>query len=272
MSSSKPHKGKERSSNHALKHRKSAKRYLKGSNVTTSEGLPGVQKLKAALRQVKRLLAKENLAADLRVATERRLKSLEDDLAKAEQAKVERTMATRYHKVKFFERQKALRKIGQISKTLESGVDAEGEKLRKKQRKALEKDLLERRIDLNYIVNYPKTIKYIALYASHPDHEGEESTGEQEGNEDEKMEESTRMDESGIKRAEMRSQIRRAMESGELSAEPEKIIGTQSSRGVIGVPGAKKEDSKVHRSNKNKQSRVDNAAGGVLEDNFFEAE
>ncbi|KAG8765909.1 hypothetical protein FRC16_007823, partial [Serendipita sp. 398] len=166
----------------------------------------------------------------------------------------------------------ALRKIGQISKTLESGVDAEGEKLRKKQRKALEKDLLERRIDLNYIVNYPKTIKYIALYASHPDHEGEESTGEQEGNEDEKMEESTRMDESGIKRAEMRSQIRRAMESGELSAEPEKIIGTQSSRGVIGVPGAKKEDSKVHRSNKNKQSRVDNAAGGVLEDNFFEAE
>lgn len=40
------------------------------------------------------------MAADVRVTTERRLKSLEADLAKAELAKVERTMATRYHKVR----------------------------------------------------------------------------------------------------------------------------------------------------------------------------
>jgi len=41
----------------------------------------------------------DNLAADIRVATERRLKSLEDDLASAEQAIKERNMATKYHKV-----------------------------------------------------------------------------------------------------------------------------------------------------------------------------
>lgn len=42
----------------------------------------------------------DNLTADLRVTTERRLKSLEDDLASAELARKERNMATKYHKVR----------------------------------------------------------------------------------------------------------------------------------------------------------------------------
>jgi len=42
------------------------------------------------------------LAADVRVTAERKLKSLEEDLAKAEQSRKERKMATKYHKVKFF--------------------------------------------------------------------------------------------------------------------------------------------------------------------------
>jgi hypothetical protein len=35
---------------------------------------------------------------------------------------------------------------------LDGGVDAEGQKLSKRQRKALEAELLERRVDLNYIL------------------------------------------------------------------------------------------------------------------------
>jgi hypothetical protein len=42
----------------------------------------------------------DNLAADIRVATERRLKSLEDDLASTELARKERNIATKYHKVR----------------------------------------------------------------------------------------------------------------------------------------------------------------------------
>jgi hypothetical protein len=64
--------------------------------------LPGVQKLKAALRQTRRLLAKENLAADTRVVAERKLKAQEAELAAAETARTEKAMAVRYHKVKFF--------------------------------------------------------------------------------------------------------------------------------------------------------------------------
>jgi len=44
----------------------------------------------------------DNLAADVRVVTERRLKSLEDDLASAELGRKERNMATKYHKVHIY--------------------------------------------------------------------------------------------------------------------------------------------------------------------------
>lgn len=44
----------------------------------------------------------DTLAPNVRVQTERRLKSLEGDLARAELASKERTMAVKYHRVKFF--------------------------------------------------------------------------------------------------------------------------------------------------------------------------
>lgn len=44
----------------------------------------------------------DNLAANVRVETERRLKSLQADLETAEAASKERAVAVRYHKVKFF--------------------------------------------------------------------------------------------------------------------------------------------------------------------------
>ena len=142
--------------------------------------IPGKQKIKAALRQAKRLLAKvgflsfsscmiskgflqDKLAADKRVETERRIKALEADLEHAEQAEKERTMAVRYHKVKFFgtspvsdmgrayahnllmlERKKVTRKISQIKKQMES---AEGSG-----KDQLTAQLLEERVNLNYIL------------------------------------------------------------------------------------------------------------------------
>lgn len=85
------------------------------------DDIGGVQKIKSSLRQTRRLLAKvscpirvletaprsdnewkDNLAPDIRVSTERRLKSLENDLEVAERKRKEKELATRYHKVKFF--------------------------------------------------------------------------------------------------------------------------------------------------------------------------
>ena len=91
----------------------------------------------------------------MRVETERRLRSLQGDLEKAETANKERGLAVRYHKVKFFgqsasnpdtllslittaetERQKLLRKINQVKK--QTPVD--------------EDRLFALRVDLNYIL------------------------------------------------------------------------------------------------------------------------
>ncbi|KIJ15616.1 hypothetical protein PAXINDRAFT_39723, partial [Paxillus involutus ATCC 200175] len=96
------------------------------------------------LRQTKRLLAKQSLAADVRVETERRMKALDADLVRAEGARKERNFAVKYHKIKFFERQKVVRKINQTKRSLEN---SEGE-----ERKKLESALGDLRVDLNYIL------------------------------------------------------------------------------------------------------------------------
>ncbi|KAJ3018250.1 hypothetical protein NUW54_g382 [Trametes sanguinea] len=111
------------STSHKKSKRPQHKKHPSVSPASVLNTLPGVQKIKAAIRQTRRLLAKDNLAADVRVTTERRLKSLEADLAKAEQARLERTMATRYHKIKFFERQKVVRKLNQTKRKLAPSAD-----------------------------------------------------------------------------------------------------------------------------------------------------
>jgi len=172
---------------------------------TREDALPGLQKLKSALRQTKRLLAKENLAANVRVETERRLRSLEADLARAELSRKERQHATKYHRVKFFERQKVVRRINQTKRTIE---DSEG-----KSRRKLESTLADLRVDLNYVLHYPKTKKYVSLFPPEVRQSG--STAEPvEASSDDNEE-----------RSRVREMIRQKMEHGELSAEPENELG-----------------------------------------------
>ncbi|KAH8110443.1 hypothetical protein DFH11DRAFT_1621532 [Phellopilus nigrolimitatus] len=113
--------------------------------------LPGVQKLKSALRQTRRLLEKDTLAADVRVETERRLRALEADLETAVRNRKERTLATKYHKVKFFERKKVSRKIKQVKKEL-AAAEADSSASSKKAPTQLEHALFELRVDLHYIL------------------------------------------------------------------------------------------------------------------------
>ncbi|KAH9922081.1 uncharacterized protein B0H18DRAFT_1121102 [Fomitopsis serialis] len=187
-------------------------------------GLPGVQKIKSALRQTRRLLAKDKLAADVRTKTERRLKALEADLVQAEQARKERAIAQRYHAVKFFERQKVTRRIQQVKRQLAKDENSEGEKLRKKERKQLQKRLEELRVDLNYIIYYPKLKKYISLFPpelrasphAHPDPYPHLYSRSDAPGEDAKAE-----NETDAQREEVRAWVRERMAAGEMSAEPE---------------------------------------------------
>ncbi|EJD49318.1 hypothetical protein AURDEDRAFT_161414 [Auricularia subglabra TFB-10046 SS5] len=152
-----------------------AKPHARRPQQAAHEHVPGVQKIKSAIRQTTRLLAKDNLAADKRVEAERRLAALQDELARAEAARVERTMATKYHMVKFFERRKVERKIAQAKKAGDDGA------------------LFERRVDLNYILHFPKAEKYVALLK----------------------------DGDSARRAELRARVAELMRAGALDAAPE---------------------------------------------------
>ncbi|SJK98135.1 related to rRNA-processing protein EFG1 [Armillaria ostoyae] len=170
-------------------------------------GTPGVQKIKSSLRQTRRLLAKDNLAADVRVTTERRLKALEAELAEAEQIRKERALGMRYHGVKFFERQKVLRKVKQVKKKLSS--------IPQNEKKALESSLFDARVDLNYILHYPKTKKYISLFPPEIRHPETQSN-------------STDSSETNAQRQQIKDQIRQQMLDAELPLEPELHLSTDT--------------------------------------------
>ncbi|KAJ7252432.1 hypothetical protein B0H12DRAFT_1118245 [Mycena haematopus] len=176
-----------------------------------SSSTPGIQKIKSSLRQTRRLLAKDNIAADVRVETERRLKALEADLEAAELGKKERTLAVRYHKVKFFERQKVIRKLNQAKKKVSASDTPE-----------LQSALQELRIDLNYILHYPKTKKYSSLFPP------ELRKGE------------TQELAVDAGREVVRAWVRSQMESGELSAEPELHLDARGSDRAVDWGGEKR--------------------------------
>ncbi|KAI5988052.1 hypothetical protein EDD15DRAFT_2172883 [Pisolithus albus] len=167
---------------------------------------PGVQKIKSSLRQAKRLLRKDNLAANVRVETERRIRALEADLVNAQNARKLRTMASKYHKVKFFERRKVCRKIKQVKRTLLTAVGEE--------KARLELTLYNLRVDLNYILvlviwpsHYPPAKKYISLFPPEVRKSG--------------VSPPTVAIEDDDERSQIRQLIRLRMERGELSLEPD---------------------------------------------------
>ncbi|KAI9441756.1 hypothetical protein H4582DRAFT_2073894 [Lactarius indigo] len=165
----------------------------------------GVSKIKSALRQTRRLLAKEGLAADVRVESERKLKALETDLVAAEKANKERALATRYHKVKFFDRQKLIRKIKQTKRRLEEdGVPS-------KVRKALGAELFELRVDPKLCSGWKSTSRFSLPMcgrqdgATAPVH----SVGSSSATDD--------------KRETLREWVRGQMRAGKMASEPETL-------------------------------------------------
>jgi hypothetical protein len=67
-----------------------------------------VSKIKSQLRQTKRLLSKPDLNPDVQITSERRLKSLELELLKAEKSLLEKKMVTKYRGIKFFGKERPL--------------------------------------------------------------------------------------------------------------------------------------------------------------------
>ncbi|PWN23811.1 hypothetical protein BCV69DRAFT_254515 [Microstroma glucosiphilum] len=179
-------------------------------------GEVGASKIKAALRQTKRLLAKDKLSSDVRQEAERRLASLESDLARKESSEKERKNAERYHKVRFFERQKLVRQIKKVKKEMAEQPE--------KKRKKLEAELREKRVLLNYVLHYPTAVKYVALFPS----SGESPLVKPaEGAPD--SEQSRRARQTHESAMAVRQKVEAGMNDGSLSQEPEMELERRAS-------------------------------------------
>lgn len=116
----------------------------------------GANKIKKRIRDLERLLSRkrETLPDTIIVEKERTLEALKLELENAKMRSKIKHNAKKYHMVRFFERKKALRRY---KKAFEDFKKSNGDE-------SCAKDLLTKKIDLCYVVNFPKTEKYIALY------------------------------------------------------------------------------------------------------------
>ncbi|WFD44290.1 18S rRNA maturation protein [Malassezia psittaci] len=222
----------------------------------------GVNKIKNALRQTKRLLAKDTLAPGARIEAERRLKALERELEEKQLAEKERSRANRYHKVKFFERQKIHRKIRKLKRSLEEDPND----------KVLRSELAESRVFLHYVMTFPQDQRYVALFA--------DKTSEP------KAPDADAPDRAHQKAAEFLKSVRKAVKKGILSKEPEvhleereqasrqKLInkGTKrqaqddAARNITAGHNKQPKHSAKSVSHKTHQETIDSVSNGVEED------
>eukprot|EP00041_Stephanoeca_diplocostata_P008705 m.128748 g.128748 ORF g.128748 m.128748 type:complete len:305 (+) comp17443_c1_seq1:141-1055(+) len=108
------------------------------------------------IRDIRRLLNKPDLAADIRVAQERILASLEEQRSGNKNVMKEKKHQERYRKIKFIERQKLTRKLSSASASLESATT-------KKEKRKFQAEIDEINAKLLYIEHFPRTQPYISI-------------------------------------------------------------------------------------------------------------
>lgn len=141
-----------------------------------------INDLKSQVRSLKRLLEHhEDLPANVRVEKERALQSAEYELGEAQRAKKRSEMIARWHKVRFFDRQKANKRLKRAKRELNECLEGGGEE---STRLTMQRKVHEAEVDVNYAVYYPLERHYVPLFPSR------QKTGaaEDEGGADEEIE------------------------------------------------------------------------------------
>lgn len=128
----------------------------------------GITPLKRRLRDLGRLLSNnEKLPADVRISHEREIQALQHELVELMLDKQKHEMIGKYHKVRFFERQRATRVLKKAKKALEACEDdAERKKLKGKVNIA--------EVDVNYPQYYPYMTVYQSLWKKEAGEDGED--------------------------------------------------------------------------------------------------
>ncbi|CDW76673.1 UNKNOWN [Stylonychia lemnae] len=119
---------------------------------------------KKRIRDLERLLAKEGIPEEMKVAKKKELRELQKLDKKKEEAEI---FELKYKKIKFFEKKKVIKKLETLKKELAEIKDSE-------QKQKLEAEFKEQRKMLIYIDTYPPHKKYIALFPKEDSEEGKQ--------------------------------------------------------------------------------------------------
>ncbi|CAB4432317.1 unnamed protein product [Rhizophagus irregularis] len=215
------------------------KKSEKGSLDTLS-----VTALKKKIRDTERFLkTNEKLSAKGQVSLERRLKACKLLLVERMAENKEKNMTSKYRMVKHFDRKKVERAIKKVQKQL-------NETRTFREKTELEKKLYELQIDFNYILYYPKNLKYLALHPT-------------SGGDDEKM---------ISKRNEIRQIIKGAMQSNDLESLNKRFkeeIKLQIVEKMMNNESLKKKENKCQE--RDKEIIMSNLSK-TIDDDFFGSE
>jgi hypothetical protein len=141
------------------------------------------------------------LPPKVRISKERELASAQHELAESQAAEKRSKMIARYHKVRFFDRQKATKRLKRARKAMKEVEDDAA------RREELAREADECELDVQYAMYYPLDVPYVALYPSHKKVEGQEEDS------DGKAVEVARQGD-----AEMRALLKKCVTEGKLDA------------------------------------------------------
>lgn len=239
-------------------------------------GIQGASKLKASIRQTKRLLAKDTLAPGTRIEAERRLIALEQDLEKLGQFKLEKSRAAKYHGVKFFERQKLTRKVKKVKRQLDIlrrraegedvGSDQDSDNDDESSHTSANEAQLQQRLTtyrqlLHYVLQYPSDVKYVALFP--------------EGIAEPKLPTNAESDKTVQRAFQHLEYVRKAMSLSKLSNEPEVELelgnrAKKPSHGSSSNQADKRPNNKTKGKGGKRAEDVQEATSALKNDEFFD--
>ncbi|CAG8100362.1 unnamed protein product [Penicillium olsonii] len=119
---------------------------------------PSVNDLKKRIRDVKRLLNKQDLSADARILQERALAGYEKDLEDETKRRERSQLISKYHFVRFLDRKAANKELARLTRRLKA------EDLNPKEKAQLEAKISDCQVNINYTIYYPLTEKYLSIY------------------------------------------------------------------------------------------------------------
>ncbi|GAB7339867.1 hypothetical protein MBLNU457_6400t1 [Dothideomycetes sp. NU457] len=224
--------------------------------------------LKSRIRSLTRQLARDDtdttskpMPADIRIGHERELASLRSQLADAERARRKSEMISKFHMVRFFDKQKAVRRLKRARRELAEAVKEDSAEVAAKADEVRRKE-----VDVDYAQYYPLDVAYSSLWPT--------------GKKGKKDEEETGGDEAKGDR-EMWELVKKCGEEGKLDALRNGKVYMAQSEGAVQAAAEKKKtvqaakDAKASKKQKAEKQKAKAATAPEDEDEesdggFFE--